>query len=34
MNALDKIFEMETTEGVLMIDASNPFNNLNCKATL
>ena len=32
--ALDESFEMETTEGVLMIDASNTFNNLNCQATL
>ena len=34
IHALDEIFEMETTEGVLMIDAANAFNNLNRQATL
>ena len=34
IHALDEISEIETTEGVLMIDALNAFNNLNHQATL
>ena len=34
IHALGKLFEKDTTEGVLLVDASNAFNNLNRKATL
>ena len=34
IHALDEIFEMNSTEAVLLIDASNAFNNLNRQATL
>ena len=34
IHALESIFDREATEGVLLIDASNAFNNLNRRATL
>lgn len=34
IHALDRLFEQDTTKGVLLVDASNAFNNLNRKATL
>ena len=34
MHAMQEIFEDEKTEGILIVDAENAFNNLNRKATL
>ena len=34
MHALNEIFNEETTNGVLMVDAKNIFNSLNRKAAL
>ena len=34
VHAVRSAFELETTEGVLLMDASNAFNNLNCEVAL
>ena len=34
IHALNELFEQDTTEGILLVDASNAFNSLNRTATL
>ena len=34
IHAMRKIYEDEETEAILLVDAANAFNALNCKAAL
>ena len=34
IHAMHTIFQKEETEGVLLVDAKNAFNSLNCAAAL